>query len=416
MTEPDGSVLLSAALIVRDEAEHLRGCLDSLDGLVDEIVVVDTGSTDGSPDIAASAGAHVTHLPWTGDFSAARNAAVDRCRGRWILYIDADERVRPGAAAATRAVLETSDALGLLVEFTPATGFTWYRECRLFRNDPAIRFERPIHERVVPAIERLGRARSSGGATGPGSVPGTGLTSGAVWGRVPLHLDHLGYDHDRPSRHRRDLPLLEGELAHRPGDVSTWYRLGVARAGLGDGAGAEEAWRQGDRASAAEGDTHPLGGMCLVELVRLSVERDRDPGALLAGAVARFPRNRLLAWHRARHLLATGDLRGAAAAFGALAATDLDALAGEGLAYDARLFGSWAHDGAGAAAFALEEYEAAAAAYAAAEAAEPGVLGYRVKRVAAARRAEAVRSQAVRSQAGRARPGYAATVPTRRAG
>ena len=416
MTEPGGSVLLSAALIVRDEAEHLGGCLDSLDGLVDEIVVVDTGSTDGSPGIAASAGAQVTHLPWRGDFSAARNAAIDRCRGRWILYIDADERVRPGAATATRAVLETSDALGLLVEFTPATGFTRYRECRLFRNDPAIRFERPIHERVVPAIERLGRARAAGGATGPGSVPGTGLTGGAVWGRAPLHLDHLGYDHDRPSRHRRDLPLLEGELARRPGDVSTWYRLGVARAGLGDDAGAEEAWRQGDRASAAEGDTHPLGGMCLVELVRLSVERGRDPGALLAGALDRYPRNRLLVWHRARHLLATGDPQGAAALFGALAATDLDALAGEGLAYDARLFGSWAHDGVGAAAFALGDYEAAAAAYAEAEAAEPGVLGYRVKRVAAARRAEAVRSQAVRSHAVRSFPGHAATVPTRRAG
>ena len=406
MTDMDGSVLLSAALIVRDEAEHLPGCLASLHGLVDEIVVVDTGSTDGSAAIAASAGARVAEIPWHGDFSAARNAALDRCRGTWILYIDADERVRAGAAAVTRHVLETSDALGLLVGFTPATGFTWYRECRLFRNDPAIRFERPIHERVVPAIERLGRARLGSGATGPGTVPGTGLIGGAAWGRAPLHLDHLGYDHDRPARHRRDLPLLEGELARRPDDVSTWYRLGVARAGLGDDAGAEEAWRQGDRASAAEGDTHPLGGMCLVELVRLCVERGEDPAGLLAGATARFPRNRLLVWHRARHLLATGDPRGAAELFAGLAATDLEALAGEGLAYDARLFGSWAYDGAGAAAFALGDYEAAADAYAAAEAAEPGVLGYRVKRVAAARRAGAVRSH----------PGSAAMVPTRRAG
>ena len=91
--------LLSAVLIARDEAEFLGGCLESLSGIVDEVVVVDTGSVDETPDIARRFGAVVVHHPWREDFAEARNVSLDRATGRWILYIDADERLvdaRPG--------------------------------------------------------------------------------------------------------------------------------------------------------------------------------------------------------------------------------------------------------------------------------------------------------------------------------
>src|SRR5580658_9036899 len=89
-------MLLSAAIIVRDEAEHLDGCLRSLRGLVDEIVVVDTGSSDASVEVARSHGAIVAHEPWQGGFAAPRNRSLELCSGEGILYIDADERVRAG--------------------------------------------------------------------------------------------------------------------------------------------------------------------------------------------------------------------------------------------------------------------------------------------------------------------------------
>ncbi|HWW55198.1 MAG TPA: glycosyltransferase, partial [Acidimicrobiales bacterium] len=82
-----GRLRLTAAIIVKDEAEHLAGCLASISGVVDEVVVVDTGSTDDSVAVASGFGAVVLHHPWTGNFSEARNLGLDRATGDWILYI-----------------------------------------------------------------------------------------------------------------------------------------------------------------------------------------------------------------------------------------------------------------------------------------------------------------------------------------
>src|ERR1700675_1152507 len=101
---------LSAALIVRDEAVMLGDCLRSLCGFADEVVVVDTGSTDGTRELAAGLGARVVTFPWRGDFAAARNEALRHARGRWILYVDADERVAPVAVAEREALL-TDDSV-----------------------------------------------------------------------------------------------------------------------------------------------------------------------------------------------------------------------------------------------------------------------------------------------------------------
>jgi tetratricopeptide (TPR) repeat protein len=87
----DGEVLLSAALIVRNEEINLPSCLDALTGLVDEVVVYDTGSTDRTMALAREAGATVVEGYWDDDFARARNAAMDHCHGRWVLSVDADE-------------------------------------------------------------------------------------------------------------------------------------------------------------------------------------------------------------------------------------------------------------------------------------------------------------------------------------
>ena len=104
-------LLLSAALIARDEEASIRDCLASLDGVVDEIVVYDTGSRDATVALARTAGARVIEGAWQDDFALARNRALDACRGRWVLSIDADEWLedRAAAAAAIRPRLAALD-------------------------------------------------------------------------------------------------------------------------------------------------------------------------------------------------------------------------------------------------------------------------------------------------------------------
>ena len=85
---------ITASLSVRDEAHNLGDCLKLLKPVVDEIVIVDTGSIDSSPDIARDHGALVIEQPWQNDFAAVRNTGLGRASGDWILYIDADERLQ----------------------------------------------------------------------------------------------------------------------------------------------------------------------------------------------------------------------------------------------------------------------------------------------------------------------------------
>lgn len=103
---------LTLCMIVRDEEALLPGCLASVLGFVDEIVVVDTGSTDRTVEIAERAGARVIRRPWDEDFSAARNASIASVREGFVLMLDADERLVPGAGEALRAEIEL-DAIDL---------------------------------------------------------------------------------------------------------------------------------------------------------------------------------------------------------------------------------------------------------------------------------------------------------------
>ncbi len=96
---------LSAAIIARDEARHIGGCIDSLSGLADEVLVLlDDRTRDGTAAICVARGARVAVEPWRG-FPAQRNRALELCRAPWVLFIDADERVEPDLAAEIRRLL-----------------------------------------------------------------------------------------------------------------------------------------------------------------------------------------------------------------------------------------------------------------------------------------------------------------------
>ncbi len=215
---------LSIAMIVRDEASTLPRCLASLAGLGAELVVVDTGSTDDTPHLAAQAGAHVAHVPWTGDFAEARNAALERASGDWILVLDADESLPPETRAALPGVLADATRAGVAAlsivmrnHAPPGELAAWQdaRLVRLFRRDPRHRYRGAIHEQVAPSI----------------------VEAGGRVGSSALRVDHWGYvqrtAQGSVDRAARNLSALERALAAMPDDAYLHYQLGATQQAAG---------------------------------------------------------------------------------------------------------------------------------------------------------------------------------------
>jgi glycosyltransferase involved in cell wall biosynthesis len=157
------SVRLSVAMIVRNEEGVLARILDDANTFCDELVVVDTGSTDGTVALAQEHGATVSHFEWIDDFGAARNFAFDRCTGDWILWLDADERIPPAAQLGFKALKhdlqsrQDIDAVMIAarrgfsdVDPTVCT-FSFNRE-RVIRRSAGLRWAGVVHEVIaVPA-------------------------------------------------------------------------------------------------------------------------------------------------------------------------------------------------------------------------------------------------------------------------
>lgn len=362
-------MLLSAAMIVRDEEGVLDACLASIRDVVDEIVIVDTGSIDSSVAIARTHGAAVTEMAWRDDFSAARNAALDRARGRFILYIDADERLRPIARDAVHAALSDESIVCHTVLFRPQIGYTPYREHRVFRNDPRIRFHGAIHESMLAGLHDV--AARDGLRIAPSA----------------LAIDHVGYEGDQTRKHRRNLPLLRARVAGEPDHVFSWHHLGRVLDALGDPDGAADAWRRGVEAVRRRAEPSPADCLVFGSLLRHRLDHGQADDALLDEARARFPGNYLLIWLDGRRLLAASRLEEAHRAFAALAAVDADTFADDGVAYDARIFGEWAADALGLCCFRLGRFAESAEYYRRAEALAADGAAYRVRRRLAEARA-----------------------------
>jgi glycosyltransferase involved in cell wall biosynthesis len=362
--------LLSATLIVRDEERNLPECIGSLDGVVDEVVVVDTGSTDRTSEAARELGARVVSHPWRDDFAEARNVALDAARGEWILYLDADERLRPVVRDAVSARLPSAPETAFRILLHPFAGATPYFEYRLWRADPAIRFRGVIHEQVVDDIHRVA-ARDARPVSD--------------WGA--LELDHLGYEGDQASKHRRNLPLLRRQLDADPNNIFNWNHLARVLIATGDPAGAERALEEAVALARIEGSPSSYGSLAWGDLVRLRHERGADVTSLLAEGKARWPENWLLVWIEGNVLLDAGRLEEATACFERLLTADVAGLPAQGVAYDRRLFGSFAHSSRGLALFRMGRYQEAAESYAAASRLEPDSAEHRAKQALAEARA-----------------------------
>lgn len=147
---------LSLCMIVRNEADWIARCLMSVKAAVDEMIIVDTGSTDNTIEIAKVLGAQVYDFPWTGHFAEARNYGLNQATGDWILWLDADEEVDAASAMSLRNVLDMDDkqlASIKLINYhganPPHSDHAYLLgHHRLFRNGMGLQFRNSIHEQL----------------------------------------------------------------------------------------------------------------------------------------------------------------------------------------------------------------------------------------------------------------------------
>jgi len=222
------------AMIAKNEAHTLGACLASVRGVVSQIVVADTGSTDNTADIARECGAEVISFPWENDFAKARNAVLARMTTDWVLVLDADEELDRDAGKHMPGLLRATDVGGYITpirNYMPSRfGRGWDRvgvpndyrhersknapsyvahgNCRLFRRQPEIYFSGKIHELVEPQIRSLNL-------------------------KLPVanfFIHHFGQLVDQETRKKKRLfylELLRAKTQEHPDDATAWTQLGL---------------------------------------------------------------------------------------------------------------------------------------------------------------------------------------------
>lgn len=198
---PASEPKLSLAMIVKNEARCLARCLSSLQPIVDEIIVVDTGSTDDTRDIAATFGAKLFQFDWVDDFAAARNFSLAQAGGDWILAADADEYASNALSLEIREFIQGRPAIGrlkIVSEFRQNGNLLKSQSfvSRLFPH--GVRFRGRIHEQLVSQLPRIN-------------------LRGDLW--------HDGYLEVQKTD--RNIRLLQAELEHEPGNPYLLYQLAL---------------------------------------------------------------------------------------------------------------------------------------------------------------------------------------------
>ena len=203
--------MLSACMIVRNEEKNLGNCLESIKAIAGEIIIVDTGSSDGTVAIARRYTEKVFAHPWEENFSKARNQALAYATGDWILIIDADEELVQDDIPNLANALEDGEIDAILVQvisrYKQEKGESILNSVRLFRNNGIIRYEGRVHNRAV------------------------GMTNARVY---PIRIIHHGYDLTRTraeEKFERTVSLLKMDLAEDPENPVIYHYL--SRAYLG---------------------------------------------------------------------------------------------------------------------------------------------------------------------------------------
>ncbi len=202
--------MVSLSIIVKNEERHLPDCLNSIKDVVDEIVLVDTGSTDETVKIAEQFGAKVFHYEWNNDFASARNYALSKCSGDWILYLDADERLNNNSADELRKLTSSKTKTGFYCriynvdEISNRPSVMSY--VRLFALNPTIKFEGRVHEQIENSLFKNGYELKNSG----------------------IEITHIGYNltnAELKKKAERNYNILKSEYAENQNGY-TAFQLG----------------------------------------------------------------------------------------------------------------------------------------------------------------------------------------------
>lgn len=273
-------------MIVKNAARDLPECLASAGAAVAQVVVADTGSTDATREVAAAAGATVIQIPWENDFARARNLALAAMRTDWVLVLDADERLDPGAISQLSAHMAADQVTGYQVTirnylpsltckiwdraakandswYAPAREYPAYvdhENVRLFRRDQEIYFTCRVHETVGNRIVELGRA----------------LTNASF---VIHHFGMVRGEKEAAAKadFYRELGLQK--LVEMPNDAQAHFEIGIVELeNRGDAAEALRYFRRAAELKMSFGLAHFFAGKCefrLGEYRRAAAEMER---------------------------------------------------------------------------------------------------------------------------------------------
>jgi glycosyltransferase involved in cell wall biosynthesis len=202
----EGHMKISVCMIVKNEENMIARALSSIPQEY-EIIVVDTGSTDQTLDIAAQYGAQITEFPWCNDFSAARNASIVQASGDYILLLDADEELFPDTARTVQAFVRNDSCAAGTVVIHNVIGeeIHKHRMVRLFPNQPEYRFQGPVHEQLYYQNQPC------------------------VFKSSQIKIKHYGYEAEvyaQAGKFERYESLYKAQLTNNPNDGYMLYQLG----------------------------------------------------------------------------------------------------------------------------------------------------------------------------------------------
>lgn len=206
---------LGAAIIVKNAESSVQSALSSLDGFVQQIVVVDTGSTDQTPQICTRFGVDLHFFKWTDNFSETRNYALERMRTDWIIQLDADEELDRKSLESISLFLNNPSTGGLHAQIWNVLDGgieSEHRYTRIFLRHPKIRYEGAIHEQIAGSIREAGFEIVDS----------------------PVVIHHFGYAEHSPKKIERNTTLLRKELADNPDDKWLRYHLGLTEFAAGN--------------------------------------------------------------------------------------------------------------------------------------------------------------------------------------
>ena len=220
---PQALIRLSQVMIVKNEEKNIEKALSWAKPIAFEQIVVDTGSTDKTVELAKKMGARVEYFEWINDFGAAKNYAIEQASGNWIAFLDADEYFNPEDVKKLMQILK-------YIQSTPEAKAQWdvincpwanindegnvysvYEQERIFKNIPSIRYVGRIHEHLSTSIERIYR-------TADITIVHTGYTDASL---------------AETQKAQRNIDLLRIEQKEKPNDGNTLKYLGDAIKALG---------------------------------------------------------------------------------------------------------------------------------------------------------------------------------------